>query len=822
MERGRSPGVPGGALPGASSGLHDGRPSAMRRTLRSVLLAPGFLPVSVLLLCLCLSLSAHAATALPFRVGPPSRWVKPLPIPPDSHPKAAGDDETSVAWLLTDKQVRVSGPSREQYVHAARKVLSPQGIERVTDIQIRFDPTYQKLTVHGIWRIRDGRREDVFQASEARVIQQETELQNRLYNGTLSVVPFLRDVRVGDTVEVAYSLAGANPVFGGRFSDAVVAGQPFPVVHFAYRLLWPEGRGRTLFIRDFAAPGLSRSESMLDGEREIVLERRDVPSVRSEDHVPGWQPVYPWVQLSEYKDWNDVARWASSLFQVPTRSKALEQEVRRLAKEPTPEARFLAALRFVQDEVRYLGIEMGPNSHQPHPPDEVLQRRFGDCKDKSLLLVALLKGLGIDARPALVNTDLTQLLDGWRPTSTAFDHAIVHATVAGRELWVDPTSTLERGGLDSYEPPPYGRALIVAPGTTALSVIPAPTLKEPSVFVDETYVAKDRDGPATLDVVTTRTGESANSMRRMLASTSLSELSRYYVNYYAKKDAKITVEKPMTVDDDTAKNVLVLHEHYRIEDFWSSDGRRDFSAHTLREYLTEPSYSRRAFPLEVRHPVFARHRITLKSSEPLPGGKEHSAVDDPAFRFEADTRADGKTVVLDYRYRSLADSVPPERIAEYVKAVRTTDDHRGYYVQLGSRPARRASRAPSGEADTLLLGIITTCLVLWFVIAQGGPLELWRKGRAWGRRRAFARKFDADHRGDSAGSAIPITSPQELLSTLGRLRCACGATSEAPRDSLRHETIVLGDRHLTLVQWQCPACARARRAYFEDKGSRAA
>ncbi|RKG66997.1 DUF3857 domain-containing protein [Corallococcus exercitus] len=799
----------------------------MRRTFRPVLLAPGLSPASVLLLCLCLSLSSGAAraatTALPFRVGPPAAWVKPLPIPPDSGPSSAGEEETSVSRLLLEEQMRVSGHSQEHYLHAARKVLAPQGIDRATDIQIHFDPTYQKLTVHGIWRLRDGRREDLFQPAEARVIQQEPELQNRLYNGTLSVVPFLRDVRVGDTLELAYTIEGANPVFGGRFSDVVSVGQPFPVGHFAYRLLWPEGRGRTLFIRDFAAPGLTRSEAMLGDEREIILERRHVPAVRSEDKVPGWQPVYAWIQLSEYKDWNDVARWASGLFQVPARSKALEQEIRRLGREPTPEARFLAALRFVQDEVRYLGIEMGPNSHQPHPPDEVLQRRFGDCKDKSLLLVALLRGLGIDAQPALVNTGLTQLLDGWRPTANAFDHAIVHATVAGRELWVDPTSTLERGGLDSYEPPPYGRALIVAPGTTALSTIPAPTLKEPSVFVDETYVATDRDGPATLDVVTTRTGESANSMRRLLAGTPVSELSRFYVNYYAKKDAKISVAKPLTVDDDTAKNVLVVHEHYRIEDFWSSDGRRDFSAHTFHEYLTEPSYSHRAFPLEVEHPVFARHRITLKSGEPLHAGKDHDVVDGPAFHFEADTRADGKTLVLDYRYQSLADAVPPERIAEYVKAVRATEDHRGYYVQLAGRGARRLAPSPSaGEAGTFLLGVMGVCLALWFVIAQGGPVELWRKGRAWGRRRAFARKFDADHQGDSAWAAIPITGSQELLSTLGRLRCACGASGEAPRDSLRHEAVVLGERHLTLVQWQCPTCARARRAYFEDKGSRAA
>ncbi|RKH72402.1 DUF3857 domain-containing protein [Corallococcus interemptor] len=791
----------------------------MRRTFRPALLTPGLLPAFILL---CVSLGAGSAraapSALPFHVGPPAAWVKPLPIPADPGPMPAGEEETSVLRLLNEEQVRVSGHSRVQYRHSARKVLSPQGIDRVTDIQIHFDPSYETLTVHGIWRIRDGRREDVFQPAGARVIQQESELQNRLYNGTLSVVPFLRDVRVGDTVEVAYSLEGANPVFGGRFSDVVAVGQPYPVVHFAYRLLWPEGR--PLFIREFAEPGVKHSESVTNGEREVVLERRDVPAVRSEDKVPSWQHVYPWVQLSEYKDWNEVARWASTLFQVPANSKALEQEMARLAKEPTPEARFFAALRFVQDEVRYLGIEMGPNSHQPHPPDEVLERRFGDCKDKSLLLVTLLKGLGIEAQPVLVDTETRQALDEWLPTAIAFDHAIVHATVAGRELWVDPTATLERGGLDSYEPPPYARALIVAPDTKALTVIPSPALAEPSVFVDETYVAQDRDAPATLEVVTTRTGESANSMRRMLAGVSVAELSRYYVNYYAKTDAKLAVVKPMTVDDDPVKNVLVLREHYRIEGFWSSKGERDFSAHSLHQYLSEPGFSRRAFPLEVEHPVFARHRITFQSDEPLNITSDHELVEGPAFHFESDTRADGKTLVLDYRYRSVADSVPPERIAEHLKAVHDAEEQGGYGLRLRGGSARlQRSAPPSTKGGLALLGVIAGCAFLWFIISQGTPAELWRKGRAWGRRRAFARKFDGDSQGDSAGAAIPVASAHELLATISRLRCACGTSSECEWEALRHEAVILGERHLTLVQWQCPACARARRAYFEDKGT---
>ncbi|MFX8207373.1 transglutaminase domain-containing protein, partial [Acinetobacter baumannii] len=85
-----------------------------------------------------------------------------------------------------------------------------------------------------------------------------------------------------------------------------------------------------------------------------------------------------------------------------------------------PEARLLAALRFVQREVRYLGIEMGANSHAPHPPETVLPRRYGDCKDKTLLTLTLLGRLGIPASPALVHTTERQAAAERLPTPWAF------------------------------------------------------------------------------------------------------------------------------------------------------------------------------------------------------------------------------------------------------------------------------------------------------------------------------------------------------------------------------------------------------------------
>jgi transglutaminase-like putative cysteine protease len=85
-------------------------------------------------------------------------------------------------------------------------------------------------------------------------------------------------------------------------------------------------------------------------------------------------------------------------------------------KAADDEEYILEAIRFVQDEVRYLGVETGINTHKPYPPSQILAQRFGDCKDKSLLLTTLLQARNIEAYPVLVNTSLKQSLDeSYRP-----------------------------------------------------------------------------------------------------------------------------------------------------------------------------------------------------------------------------------------------------------------------------------------------------------------------------------------------------------------------------------------------------------------------
>src|SRR3546814_13646976 len=71
---------------------------------------------------------------------------------------------------------------------------------------------------------------------------------------------------------------------------------------------------------------------------------------------------------------------------------------------PKAEDRVTEVTRYIQDNIRYVGEEMGEGSYVPRRPALVLERGYGDCKDKSLLLAVALRRVGIDAVPALVST----------------------------------------------------------------------------------------------------------------------------------------------------------------------------------------------------------------------------------------------------------------------------------------------------------------------------------------------------------------------------------------------------------------------------------
>ncbi len=145
------------------------------------------------------------------------------------------------------------------------------------------------------------------------------------------------------------------------------------------------------------------------------------------------------VMFSSLQSWAEVAEWYG---QLERERRATTPEILSMADEitrglPTDEAKAEALYYWVSQNIRYVSLSFGVGRYQPHAAAEVLANRYGDCKDKTTLLEALLEAKGMHAQPALVSmiTDI----DPSMPNPMQFDHAIAHLRLGDKDLWLDTT-----------------------------------------------------------------------------------------------------------------------------------------------------------------------------------------------------------------------------------------------------------------------------------------------------------------------------------------------------------------------------------------------
>ena len=86
----------------------------------------------------------------------------------------------------------------------------------------------------------------------------------------------------------------------------------------------------------------------------------------------------------------------------------------------------------MQDKIRYVAIEAGEGGYVPREPPLVARRLYGDCKDKTFLLMALMARRQIESYPVLTRPRDSGAIDPAFPSPVQFNHVILAVRVAAR------------------------------------------------------------------------------------------------------------------------------------------------------------------------------------------------------------------------------------------------------------------------------------------------------------------------------------------------------------------------------------------------------
>ncbi len=649
---------------------------------------------------------------------------------------------------LADNQVNIS--LQTEYRHVIRHIVNESGVQNASEASVTFAPDFQKVLFHKLVLWHNGKAINQLNLAQVKVVQEETEAEEFQYNGLKRAFLIVKGVQKGDLIEFSYSVTGFNPVFSNHFSDKVYFANGILVANYFQTYITPANR--PLHIRYFnQAPAPQETEK--DNSHIYHWSNPPVQQEESQPGVPGWFDNYPYVAISEFDSWQSVVNWGLQLFnhyQYPL-TPALAAKVKQWQEAARGDKDLYTnlAIRYVQDQVRYLGLEIGTYTHQPHTPSLVFEQGFGDCKDKALLLAVLLQQNQIPAWVALVNTVTRSKLAEAAPSSGEFDHAIVAIERSKGYIYADATAAFQRGEPVNIFIPDYGYALLLREGQQQLQPVEPGFLYHTSIQEHLELTAHDS---SRLRVNTVYSGGAADGARSSLAETSTRELEESYQQFYSKTYDGIRTAAPVAIEDDSTKNQLTVAENYTMPSLWhtSEKGKKqvDIFSKSVYDLVPDPSDAYKNAPLALPYPRTLKYVLDITMPEDWPFSSEPLHIKNDSYQFDFAPEVKDNVVSLHYYYKTFRDHIPADESNKYREEYKKIASKFGFSLfytgveepepPAGSQPLPVASNPLQVNWLMVLLAVVFSgvlaLLMRWlnkksapvyYVLAQGWPLGGW-------------------------------------------------------------------------------------------------
>ncbi len=599
-------------------------------------------------------------------IEPTPDWVKPCEFPLEASVKPS---EIHEQQLLFDRQHHWE--KETVYLHRVVKVMDEVSARDFSQLSYYYDPSYQKIIFHALRVYRNGEWTSRLESSRHEVLQKEDALDQGIYTGSFTLVYFLDDVRAGDIIEYALSFIGAHPASGPYHDDFIYLQYHQPFEKIYHRILCPQNQ--SIFVKPFytsKAPLVQEIDSNL---LEWVWEANHTMPHQKEGGEPLWYDPLERVQLTQYKSWEKVALQSLHLYPDVSDFKefadenmvALVNEWQNLAQ--TKEEQALLAIRFVQDQVRYHGFEEGIRGMKPSTPNLIFKQRFGDCKDKVVLLQALLHLMGISSHPTLVSSSEKANAKDFLPTfRTLFDHVILRIQIDHATYFVDATCTLQGGSLSENYCPDYRWGLVLAESTQDLTPIPTSHLQSPTTI--STTVRLTSMDIAEVSTSFTYYGFKADLRRNELKYQGEKKFAE---SYFGLIPRKATSPLPLPILDDREQNIFSFTLSYQLPA--KKRYRKKIlpiHSHILKNGIDRDLKLDRKAPYALMHPLWVKEHIHIENPLNIWDVEVEEVTEEhPSLVYKSALKKSGQTADYDFEIRHLQDHVPAESTQSYYETV---------------------------------------------------------------------------------------------------------------------------------------------------------
>lgn len=521
-------------------------------------------------------ISTAALAATPALAGTEVLYA-PAPDWVDVAEVATAADARGPATLLHEWQYRLEDGVVTSYSDAAFRLDNPQALMEQGTISLGWMPDKGDLTIHRLEILRAGEVIDlVAQGVTFDVLRREQGLEQRLLDGSLTATLAVPGLREGDVLRMAYSTTTSDQALGLQMQAAqYLPPAPWQVGQARVIVSWPVDEAIAWAVEDRAgvAPPQVR-----DGYNWIEV---DLPLAE-----PGPIPLdAPFryrrgevLRLGSFARWQDVSATLAPHFEAAARltggSEVAEQAEMIMARTTDPRERMALATQLVQDEISYLLNGLDGGNYLPQSAEDTWAIRYGDCKAKSVLLLALLRHMRIEAEIVAVTTEGGDAVPELLPLPLSFDHVIVRAVHQGTEYWLDGTSAATRLS-NLADVPPFFWALPLRPGGSDLVPMTQRDPAAPQLVVDTVVDhSAGADFPALFSVSFKVSGPGGSRMRALVDADDPETLRQLAQNFGAGSNVEgFSVSSVEIAYDDEAALATLRIEGVGTSLFQWRDGR---------------------------------------------------------------------------------------------------------------------------------------------------------------------------------------------------------------------------------------------------------
>ena len=269
-----------------------------------------------------------------------------------------------IFYQMLDNQILITKDGeKSSYSRYVEKITNKTGLDSASQINLEFDPSYQKVILNSLFVIRNGQRINRLSSARMSLINRETDLEQQIYNGAITLNILISDLQVGDTLDYSYSRHGSNPVYKNIFSYSKNLNWGVPVYDQYLRILW--GKSKPLFTK-IRNSKLTITKKKKNGFTEFSTHIHNAPVVKTASQMPSWFSPFGRVAFSETEQWSDVINWAMPLYEITTTHPDIQKIADKIKLAEKKQSRqIIAALKYTKEHIRYVGLEMGKNSQLP-------------------------------------------------------------------------------------------------------------------------------------------------------------------------------------------------------------------------------------------------------------------------------------------------------------------------------------------------------------------------------------------------------------------------------------------------------------------------